>query len=259
MSKNIDNLYIASIESYEGKFLDIILNLSKEEIETINYESLDRNVENNIYFSIRTKVLYDKILNRNTFEESFKKVISNPFESRYYDLLFLAKKMPNLRKQLLDILCIRSYEDRVCNTFVEELQSSNLYKNYIDSVIKGDDIPLKVHLALYFGYLDKLFTDHLELAKTIVENDELSMFSKFKSEHLLRLSRFSKNKDALYYIKDNLKKVIEKEEEKLFDDVNDDFLSIIGIGRDEIKIKTLNIRINYAMETFNKNTRGLID
>lgn len=168
MSKNIDNLYIASIGSCESKFLEIILNLSKEEIETINFELLDRNVEDNINFSIRTKVLYDKILDRNTFENAFKNIVSNPFSYRYSDLMYLAKKMPNLRKQLLDILCVSLYDDERCNRFVEDLQSSNLYKNYMNSIVNGNDEFLKIHIALYFGYLDTLFSDHLELAKKII-------------------------------------------------------------------------------------------
>lgn len=258
MSKNIDNLYIASIGSCESKFLEIILNLSKEEIETINFELLDRNVEDNINFSIRTKVLYDKILDRNTFENAFKNIVSNPFSYRYSDLMYLAKKMPNLRKQLLDILCVSLYDDERCNRFVEDLQSSNLYKNYMNSIVNGNDEFLKIHIALYFGYLDTLFSDHLELAKKIIENDEFSMFHSCRSDHLLRLSKFSKNKEALYYIKDNLIGVIEQEESKILDDIDDNFLSLLGITDDDKK-KTMKLKIDYAMETFNKNTRGLID
>ena len=253
MSKNIDNIYKYSTSSFENTFFNIMLNLSKEEIASINFELLDNNIINNDYFSIKTKTIYDNYFGRNIFDKSFKRIISKPFDCRYYDLLFLAKKMPNLRKQLLDIACIRSYDDQICNEFIEQLQSSNLYKKYIDSVMKSDDILLKVHLALYFGYLDKLFSNHLELAKTIVENDELSIFSNFKSNHLLRLSKLSKNIDALYYIKNNLKKVIENEYE--CDIINDDDSSIVEIYRNAAK----NYTLNSAMETFKNNTRGLID
>ena len=248
MSKNIDDLYTISIGSCESKFLEIILNLSKEEIETINFELLDRNVEDNINFSIRTKVLYDKILDRNTFENAFKNIVSNPFSYRYSDL----------RKQLLDILCVSLYDDERCNRFVEDLQSSNLYKNYMNSIVNGNDEFLKIHIALYFGYLDTLFSDHLELAKKIIESDEFSMFHSCRSDHLLRLSKFSKNKEALYYIKDNLISIIEQEESKILDDIDDNFLSLLGITDDDKK-KTMKLQIDYAMETFNKNTRGLLD
>lgn len=84
------------------------------------------------------------------------------------------------------------------------------------------------------------------------------MFHSCRSDHLLRLSKFSKNKEALYYIKDNLISIIEQEESKILDDIDDNFLSLLGITDDDKK-KTMKLKIDYAMETFNKNTRGLID
>lgn len=250
MSKNINDIYNLSKSDNEIEFINSIFNLSKEEIEFLNYKLLDKNIIENKDFSLKTKLSYEKYFNRDILNEIIEKLVIKPFEKDYDDLMYLAKLKPTLRKQLLDILCIRSNNDLECNKFVEDLESSNLYKKYIDSIINSNDIFLKIHIALYFGYLDELFKNNIYLAHLIVETDECSIFMNSKSDHLLRLSRLSNDKETLCYIKKHLIPIMTEEYNKLYEHSNMD---------EEKKQDNLNLRITHVVKMFNKNTRGLIN
>ena len=159
MSKNINDLHELSKSNNEKEFLNTMFKLSKEEIDFLNFNLIDKYIINN-NFSLKTKIAYEKYFNRNILNELIKKLVVNPFEQDYDDLMYLAKIKPTIRKQILDILCIRSNNDLECNKFVNELEESNLYKKYIDSVINSNDEFLKIHVALYFGYLDEIYKNN---------------------------------------------------------------------------------------------------
>ena len=265
MSKNIDKLYEISSNIYFNKqdFYHVILSLSKEEIDELNFKELDNIIYENDSIDFDTKVFYDKYFNRNLI---FKKVIENPMYEPYEYLMYLAKQKPELRKEFLDILCVRTYSESKYNYFKESLEESNLYNEYVNSIINSNDVYLKCHFGLYFNYLDQLFRSHLDVACIIVNDDSFNAFANSRTKHLLKLSKISNDKEALNYINNVILFVTLKEEndynrelDKYVDSFNqnEEITNIFGTKeeREKRKEKNLNNKLAHVIHEFKSNIK----
>lgn len=242
ITKNI----VSSINSNDAdKFLMLISNISLNELKDVNYDEIDSKLMNSKQFSLKHKLIYAKYYNRSIYRQILEETVSNIYGNDYDALLFVARAEEYFRKQILDVLVVRTLDNDRKEQFIYQLQSSNLYEKYIESLMNGNDSVAKILFAIRFGFIDAFYQSSLNLAKVIVNTDVFKGSFSGKSDVLMELSKNTTDRDTLEYIEKSLEKVVSEETKDFYDGT----YAELGIKKDNSKEKesTIKRKLSYCL------------
>lgn len=239
------------------EFLSIIYD-SNNEVE-IDYKRVDKALEGNSKFDIFAKLVYAYTFKRPMYGKLCKEVVNSAFSYSKDVLYFIATKNEGYRKRLLDILCFRIATDIEATRFINRLKLYGLYDEYYDSVVNGNNMALKIHYVLFIDYssLDKMFTSPLDLAQNIVKCRALANMYMAKGDALLQLSKLTKDRDTILYIKNHLVQVVLSDRNRLVS-MTQEFNDVVDtkeFNEDKtIKVEKDQQVLSYYKKRFESNT-----
>ena len=240
-------LWILLIVSNFLVSLDTVL---KDQTNTIDYNTIDNALLNNQNFDYRTKLYYAYTFKRPIYKVLCQNALKNPYNTPRNALYFIATNDEQQRTRVLDILCFRVYTEEQALEFKNYLISHNLYTKYLETIINGHNLALKIHFILYISYssLPKLFTSPLSLAEAIIKCKALDNIYMGKSEALIRLTKYAKDPATLIYIKSKLEQVVLKERQRYLD-IHQEYVSLTG---DTSANETIQNRTNELLTSYKK-------
>ena len=256
---NITNRLINYINNNDvSNFLVSLDMVLKDQSNIIDFNIVDNTLLNNKDFDYRTKLYYAYTFKRPLYKQLRDDALKSSYNVSRNALYFIATREDTLRYRVLDILALRVNTMEQALEFKRYLVSHNLYSSYLEHLIKSNNLSLKIHFILYINYssLSKLFTSSLELAQAIIRCKTLDNIYMGKSEALIILTKYTKDKDTLNYIKNKLKQVVLKERQRYLD-IHKEYVSITSdnnIEREQdIQNRTIEL-LNYYQKQFQTNT-----
>ena len=175
------------------------------------------------------------------FHNDYYDQVCNDLSKYDYNLLFEIGYMSMWhRKKIFDYLFREflqfSYNDVML--FKSELIDCNLYEEYVNSIINGNDKFLKTCLVLYFekDLKEELFKDNKSLVNTIIDCDE---DAKLILSNLLNVSQFICDDNTIKLIKQNMSKVLyeyyKDEDESYLKEILNNNFKIIDNNQEALK------------------------
>ena len=133
-------------------------------------------------------------------------IVEDPDNYQYDDIFYASVLSLVHRKKLLDYLfkqlIITSYQD--VTLLKEKLINQEIYIEYINSIINGNDSFLKTCLFLYFepDLKDDLFDNNDDILNTIINANE---GTKIKLSNMFNLTQFTCDKETYIKLKKHFK------------------------------------------------------
>ena len=186
------------------------------------------------------------------YNEYFDIILNNLDKYEYEEIFDMARMSFVHRKKLLNYL----FKEYMClgNKEIENLKyyliDSDMYNEFVENIINGNDEFLKISLALYYEPKLKeiMFNDNNKVIDSIINSNEDEYL---KLNNLLHVSKFKCSKETYKYLKDNFRNLLfefnkeEKQENndrilayyyKIMDNWQNDLNNYIVVRKKELKV-----------------------
>ncbi len=139
-------------------------------------------------------------------------VVNDPAKYNYQDthkVLYEASKRHIKGFNILDYIFINSVENDYLVTFINELKEEELYEEYIERTINGNDSFLKAYICVFMEpwNMNLIYNSKFKVAQDLAKKgDDYSVNQRILG--LMELSCFNPDERTVKYIKNSIKKLI---------------------------------------------------